>query len=307
MASHLLAALQRAKLEQFPQEISADDLNTYFRFTLADREHIDDLRGPTNQFRFALQLCALRYLGFCPDNVFEVPVAARLFVAGQLKLELAHLDLDEKGARDQTRTDHLAKARDYLGWRLFKEEESRHLETWLIERALEHERPITLLELALEKLKVEKIVRPGLSVVERLVLSAREQAHKRTYQLLEPLFLPDRLAWLDQLLLKDTEIKLTRLEWLRQLPSTNSPTSILTATEKLTYLTKAGVDKWKITTLNPNRLKHLAEVAHRSSVQALASLSVTRRYPILLSFVAECLVETTDLVVEMFDAYLAGV
>jgi hypothetical protein len=50
MASHLLAALQRAKLEQFPQEIPVDDLNTYFRFTLADREHIDDLRGPTNQF-----------------------------------------------------------------------------------------------------------------------------------------------------------------------------------------------------------------------------------------------------------------
>ncbi len=139
MAGQILSALQREKLEQFPLEISSEDLNTFFRLSLLDREQIDDLRGITNQFRFALQICALRYLGFCPDNVFEVPVATRLYVANQLRIEL--VQVDEKGAREQTRTEHLAKARDYLGWRQFKEKESNTLFEWLVERALEHERP----------------------------------------------------------------------------------------------------------------------------------------------------------------------
>lgn len=305
MAGQILSVLQREKLEQFPQELSSEELNTFFRLSLLDREQIDDLRGPTNQLRFALQLCALRLLGFYPENIWGAPIAARLFLANQLRIELAQVE--EKTTREQTRTEHMAKARAYLGWRVFKEEENRQLFEWLIERALEHERPLALLELALEKLKIEKIVRPGITVLERLVLSAREEAHKRTFQLLEPLFLPDRLKWLDKLLLKDPEIKLTRLEWLRQQPSTNSPSSILTAVAKLNFLTQAEVGKWKLNDLIPNRRKYLAEQARRSSVPALASISPTRRYPILLAFVVEALVETTDLIVEMFDAYLAGV
>jgi TnpA family transposase len=305
MAGQILSALQREQLEQFPKEINSEDLNTFFRFSPADREQIDDLRGATYQLRFSLQLAAMRYLGFCPTNVFAAPVAARLFVASQLRIELA--EVDEQAAREQTRTEHLAKARDYLGWRTFKEAESSQLFEWLVERALEHERPITLLELALTKLKTDKITRPGLTVLERLVLSAREQAHKRTYQAVEDVLVPERLEWLDKLLARDSDIKLTRLEWLRQQPTTNSPASILTTLEKLTYLTQAGVAKWSIAKLNPNRRKYLAELARRSSVQALASISVTRRYPILLAFVVEAIVELTDLAVEMFDAYLAGV
>jgi Domain of unknown function (DUF4158) len=43
------------------------------------------LRGDHNRLGFALQLCGLRYLGFCPDDLFTAPPAAVTFVAAQLR------------------------------------------------------------------------------------------------------------------------------------------------------------------------------------------------------------------------------
>ena len=42
------------------------------------------------------------------------------------------------------------------------------LQTWLVERALEHDQPMLLLQLACDELRRQHIVRPGLTRLERL-------------------------------------------------------------------------------------------------------------------------------------------
>jgi len=59
---------------------------------------IRDLRGPTNQFGFALQICALRYLGFSPTRILQAPLMARLYLAEQLGINLAQIN--EYGLRE---------------------------------------------------------------------------------------------------------------------------------------------------------------------------------------------------------------
>lgn len=302
---NIFSPLEREQLDRFPDEISADDLNTYFRLSLADLFAVRDLRGPTNQFGFALQIATLRFLGFCPDNLTTAPLMLRLFLAQQLGIQLA--DLEEYGEREQTRTEHFKRAAQHLGFRNIKEEDSQTLLQWLQERALEHDEPRLLFEMLLQKIKIDKFVRPGVSVVERWVLSARDKAQQQTYVLLNPLFTQERLAWLDKLVVKDEAIGHTPLEWLRFKPFTNSPDSILTAIKKLDFLKAAKVAEWDLQALNPNRRKFLAEIAKHTSAQALATATASRKYPILTAFVCESLVAITDLTVEMFDAYLAGV
>ena len=51
----------------------------------------------------------------------------------------------------------------------------KSLGDWLVERALEHDRPIVLFRLMCDHLKAERIVRPGVTVLERLVATARPQ------------------------------------------------------------------------------------------------------------------------------------
>src|SRR5262245_1894711 len=73
-----------------------------------------------------------------------------------------------------------------------------------------------LFQLACDELRRERIVRPGLTRLERLVATARAHAHRVTWQRLTPLLPPEQLVCLDVLLTPDPSVGRTRLSWLRQ-------------------------------------------------------------------------------------------
>ena len=52
---------------------------------MPDRDLVAIRRGAANRLGLALQLCALRYLGFVPRNLSAAPRSAACFVADQLK------------------------------------------------------------------------------------------------------------------------------------------------------------------------------------------------------------------------------
>ena len=92
------------RLAHFPEEISADDLIRAFTLTGPDRALIGRRRRPANRLGLALQLCALRYLGFVPSDLNSAPAEAVRFVADQLSVDVT--ELGNYGRREQTRTDH---------------------------------------------------------------------------------------------------------------------------------------------------------------------------------------------------------
>jgi hypothetical protein len=55
-------------------------------------------------------------------------------------------------ARGQTRTEHLKLVAQYLGWRSAGQPESKDLNKFLLERAMEHDSPTLLFRLACEYL-----------------------------------------------------------------------------------------------------------------------------------------------------------
>ena len=65
-------------------EPPGDDLIRAFTLTGADRDLVAIRRGAANRLGLALQLCALRYLGFVPRNLSAAPRSAACFVADQL-------------------------------------------------------------------------------------------------------------------------------------------------------------------------------------------------------------------------------
>jgi len=115
------------------------DLLTYFTLSAADLAFIEKRRVEHNHLGFALQLGALRYLGFCPDDLTTAPLVMVTYLAGQLKV--SQMVLAAYAQRAQTRTEHLQEIMRYLGFRLAETIDLEHLQSWLIERALEHDRP----------------------------------------------------------------------------------------------------------------------------------------------------------------------
>ena len=112
----------------------------------------------------------------------------------------------------------------------------------------------------MRKLHREKIVRPGVTRLERLIATAREQTHDVTFRRLAPLLGDDRQAFLDGLLEADETTGQTPLSWLRQEAVSHAASQILATLRKITFLQDAGVHRWDLSGLNPNRAKWLARM-----------------------------------------------
>ena len=81
MPASIFSETELARLASFPEEIPGDDLIRAFTLTGADRDLVAIRRGAANRLGLALQLCALRYLGFVPRNLSAAPQSAACFVA----------------------------------------------------------------------------------------------------------------------------------------------------------------------------------------------------------------------------------
>ena len=302
MPVNFLSDAERERWQGFPGTIPRDDLHAFFLLTDDDKREVRHQRAPHNRLGYALQLCSLRYLGFVPDDLRTIPRQVVTFVAEQLAVDPG--GLLSYARRRRTQTDHERLVQIYLRFRRATPLDLHGLQAWLLERALEHDKPALLLQLACEKLHREKIVRPGVTRLERLVATAREQAHDETFRRLAPLLEGERQAFLDGLLEPDATTGQTPLSWLRQEAVSHAASQILVALRKITFLRDAGVHRWDLSSLNPNRAKWLARIGWKSTNQALQRMPPRRRYAVLVAFLHQALLHHTDVAVELFDQCL---
>jgi TnpA family transposase len=59
--------------QPFSQQIPNDDLSGFFLLSEADHRVANKQREDYTRLGFALQLCALRHLGFAPDDLTTTP------------------------------------------------------------------------------------------------------------------------------------------------------------------------------------------------------------------------------------------
>ncbi len=110
---------------------------------------------------------------------------------------------------------------------------------------------------------------------------------------------------LDQVLVRGEELDRTPLAWLGEPAAANSSKAILAELKKLYFLRELGVAEWDLSTINPNRLKFLAQLGRKATSQALQRLAHARRYPIVAAFLRHSMEEITDELVELYDRCLA--
>ena len=302
MTRGFLSAGERERLNTYPTDISDWDLGRFFTLSSRDLETVEQQRGDDNRLGFALQLCTLRYLGFVPQDLLEPPPTIVRLLSHQLEVSVEVLGT--YGQREQTRTDHLVQVIDYLGYRRAGAGDLITLENWLVDRALEHDRPTFLLHTAAERLRWDQILRPGLTVLERIVGTARERARTITFENLAHLFTPQGKGFFDHLLEVEEGDYRTPLTWLQRMPNDHTSAQIKATLEKIRFLQEAGVVAWDLGAVNPNRLKYLANIGARATNQQLQRSATIRRYPILVAFLKQTLFDLTDIVVDLFDANL---
>ena len=302
MPVQFLSAAERERLNRFPEEIPQQDLQDFFWLSKDDHQKVDGLLEAHNRLGFALQLCCLRYLGFFPSNVMELPQVVVQFVAHQLQIDAAGFPLYGNSAR--TQRYHQSQLQTLLGYRRATKADIASLEQWLLERALEHDKPLLLLELACGYLKRNNIVRLKIVRVARMVSTARHKAQQVTYQILQPLLSPECQIFLDRLLEIEPGWQKTRLAWLQRTPTGHNLTQLLETLSKIAFLNQHGISGWDFGRLTANRINHLAKTGARATNQYLQRAPQRRRYPILMAFLKQSLYNLTDDFIEMFDQRL---
>lgn len=302
MPLDFLSIPERTRYESVPSIILEADLRQHFYLTHADRLVVLPLRGETNRLAVALQIGLLRLMGFLPDNWWNhLPADVVEFVARQLRTEPVYLA--DYGHRQQTRSDHLTLILKHLGFRRWEPLDVTWLEPWLLERALEHDGERVLLAMTVQKLHQQRLVRPAIVVLERLVGSLSEQAHLETYRRLSPLLTDELKVRLDGLLTPDKDLTITRHRWLVQVATGSNPAAIRTVLDKLKYLREFGVPTWRGDLMAANRQKRLSMIARHRSNRHLERLPAPKRYSILVAFLRESVLTLTDEVLAMFDAF----
>ena len=216
--------------------------------------------------------------------------------------------VSDQHQRVHTVSDQQRKISAYLNYRKADDKDWQKLSAWLLERALEHDRPSLLYNLTCEKLRDEKIIRPGMTRLERLIAEVRltkvrHKAQAEIMRRIEPILTQSCGTTFDRLLEVDSQ-KLTPLSWLRRPAITNSPSAIVSNLNKLAFLKEMEVEEWNLEewnleewnheegnleewkleewnleewnleewnleNLNPNCIKRLATIARRATAQTL--------------------------------------
>lgn len=274
-----------------PPDVGRDELIRFFTLTPADVAFVDPGRGrgPGDRLGLAVQLSTLPWLGFVPDDVAAAPAVAVARLAERLGVDPG--ELAGYGRREQTRSDHLRLVAEYLCWKPASagSDAMKDLEQFLTDRAMEHDSPTLLFTLAQEYL------------LAKMVATARNTADAQTFEKLAHLLSAGLTAELDRLLVHDADVGMTRLAWVLWPAVEVSANAVKTAIEKLLYLRGMDAHLLDLSVLAAERRRFLATVGRRCTNQALQRRDPQRRHPILLTLVAQCVVELLDEVVALFD------
>ncbi len=254
VASKVLSDDELEQLSTWPPEVPRSDLVAYFTLSLEDRRWVRSHRGAVERIGLAVQLGGLGYLGFVPDDPCWRPRRGRPVGGRPDRRRRATFNRYATGVDGRTRRRHLAAVVERAGWRVCGPGEWKVLGDWLTVRALEHDTPSVLFRQALNQLRADRVVRPGLDRLMRAVSTARVTAQDELRRRLDPELTPERCDQLDDLVVTDPDLGVARLVWLNDGATSASAEWVKAEVAKLGYLVALGAHRLDLSAIPPERL-----------------------------------------------------
>ena len=209
---------------RFASEPSSDQLIRYFHLDDVDRAFVAEHRGDRNRLGVAIQLGSVRMLGVFLDDLTTAPTSALRYSAEQLGL--SDIGAISTYANDRARARHIPRIRVRYGYRPATDPGvSFRLNRFLYALCWTGtDRPSALFDRAVSWLIANKVLLPGLSVLERAVSRVRGRANTRLFrQLVDKVTLEQRER-LDALLVVPESARQSPLDRLRDGPYIQSGT-----------------------------------------------------------------------------------
>ena len=244
-----------------------------------DREVVDALRGDHNRLGFALMLGSARFLGAFPGADLDIPLPVTAFLINQLGLKP---EAGFKGYFDHggQRFRHLALIRERYGFTEFADNGAARfrLTRWLYALCWSgDDHPGPLIERATSWLVVNKVLLPGVTVLERFVGRIRDRAQKRLWQRLVSALDEKQRARIAALFDEINEASFAALDALRTVPRQRSSGEFLLHLDRLDAIRAFDLRPSPPKGVPAASLERLARVARAGKPSAIAALQEPRR------------------------------
>ncbi len=303
MPVEFLTPEQRQLYGTYTVEPSEAQLASYFYLDDTDRERLATKRGSHQRLGFALQICTVRFLSTFLVNPTLVPFGAVRHVAKQLDLDDDPASLLAQYATAWQIREHSREIQQLYGYSDFSEQPQHfHLIRWLYLHAwLTAERPSVLFDLATKRLVDQKVLLPGVSVLERLVASVRDRAANRLWKELASLPTAQQRFLLEDLLHTPEGSGQPPLDRLRRAPTHVSGPGLIKGLQRLTDIRAIGVSNLDLSFVPAGRLKQMARYAAASRAAQLERLSDDRRIATLLAWASVFEATAQDDALDLLD------
>jgi len=306
MPVEFLTQEQRQQYGTYTVEPSDAQLASYFYLDDTDRELLATKRGSHHRLGFALQICTVRFLSTFLVNPALVPLGAVRYVVKQLNLDDDPASLLAQYTTAWQIREHSREIQQLYGYSDFSEQPHHfHLIRWLYIHAwLTAERPSVLFDLATKRLVDQKVLLPGVSVLERLVASVRDRAANRLWQELARLPTASQQVLLEDLLRAPEGSRQPPLDRLRRAPTHVSGPGLLKALQRLSDIRAIGVSDLDVSFVPAGRLKQMARHASASRAAQIERLSDDRRIATLLAWASVFEATAQDDALDLLDGLM---
>ncbi len=304
MPTEFLTEEQRQRYAHFSSDLTAEELARYFHLDDHDRRLILRHRGDHNRLGFAVQLCTARYIGSFLEDLSEVPATVLSLLARQLDIEPLS-DFAEYGASRQ-RWDHTVEIRRHCGYRDFSEPSVQfRLNRWLYALCWTGtDRPGVLFDRATTWLMTQKILLPGITVLERHVARLRARVQERIWVSLIRGVSRSTRKRLEALLTTPDNARESTLDRLRKGPFRRSAPELVRALRRVEEIRGLGIDLSVSHRVPPGRIQALARYGMSAKAGAIERLPDDRRLATLVAFAVTLESCAVDEALDLLDILL---
>jgi len=284
-----------------PQEFSEEEMIRDWTLTETDRTEIEKYRKNSRLF-VAVQMCAMRLYGRFLSDVGPLSPRILHYLNGQLALPPT-LEVATP-TREATFSEQRKNIQQYLGFSKYDSEVEGKLRIWLAEQAGRGLLPNALFQRAEQYLLSARVVMPGPTVLERLIVSVCAGVHEQLFETLHEALPGGIKRAIDEMVLVRSDQQRSLFHLLKEHPPSATIRSIQQYLERYWALEATGIDRIDRQFFDPAFADYLYRLAKRYNAKDIKRFRAPKRYALMLCFLLETRKALLDYLVKMHDQYI---
>jgi TnpA family transposase len=299
-----LSQRQRYQPISLPQHFSDEEMARDWTLFERDRHEIARYRKDFRLY-MAIQICAVRLYGRFLRHVHDLSPHIINYLGQQLDLPPSlTVEVPEREATYLEQRQNILK---HLGFQRFDHNAQAQLEAWIAQQARLGTLPHALFQQAENHLLAKRVLLPGPSVLERLIIHVCADVHLQLFETVFRQLSPALRQAIDRLLLVPDGEQRSAFFHLTEYPPAPSISSIQSYLQRYHTVAETGIDDFENQVFTPAFLEYFFKQAKRYNATDIKRFADHKRYTMMLCFLLETRKALLDHLVMMHDQYVVDI